>query len=94
MKHNILVKFKTDAPALSSMLPDIRRIFAQLEGVEGIHEVTYKVNCIDRPNRYHLLIQIDMDRDVLSVYDDSEAHHEWKKTYGPYIESKAIFDYE
>lgn len=94
MKHNIIVKFTKDAPALSEMLPDIKEIFAQTLVIAGIHDVRYLTSCIDRPNRYDLVIQIDMDQQALSAYDACTPHHQWKEKYGPYIESKAIFDYE
>ena len=49
---------------------------------------------VDRPNRYDLLIRIDMEKETLPVYDDSEPHHVWKRDYACYLEKKAIFDYE
>lgn len=94
MKHNIIVKFKKDAPALNEMLDDIKAIFSQTLSIEGIHNVKYLMNCVDRPNRYDLVIQIDMDRDALADYDACSPHRQWKEKYGPYIDSKAIFDYE
>lgn len=56
--------------------------------------MTYTFNCIDRPNRYDLMITIDMDEEALAAYDASDPHHEWKETFGDLIEKKAIFDYQ
>lgn len=40
------------------------------------------------------MIEIILTNEGLKNYDISEPHHEWKDTYGEYIESKAIFDCE
>lgn len=93
MKHNIIVKFKEDV-VLDDILEDIKSIFNETLTIEGIHQVDYLVNCIDRSNRYHLCIQITMDKEALSTYDGCIPHNTWKQKYGPLIESKAIFDYE
>jgi len=91
MKHCILVKFKEKNPLI---YPQIKELFNQLTKIDGIHQVGYHENCIDRENRYHFLIEIDMDESALSVYDESEIHKQWKKEYGNLIETKAIFDFK
>ena len=50
--------------------------------------------CVDRDNRYHVLIRLDMDPAALTAYDASAMHHRWKDRFGPLLEKKAIFDYE
>lgn len=96
MKHCILVKYAAtvDAAKKEELLPEIQALFARLTSMEGIHGVEVIPNVVDRPNRYDLLIRIDMDKETLPVYDDSEPHHIWKKEYAGYLEKKAIFDYE
>ncbi|MGN0363463.1 MAG: Dabb family protein [Bilifractor sp.] len=96
MKHCILVKFREDVgdDERKDLLPDIRLLFERLIALDGIHGVEVIPNAINRPNRYDLLIRIDMDRDALSAYDKSEPHMEWKTEYAAYLEKKAIFDYE
>ena len=47
-----------------------------------------------RENRYDVMIVLEMDRDALPLYDDSEMHHRWKGEFGGLLEKKAIFDYE
>ena len=49
---------------------------------------------MDRDNRYHVLIRLDMDPAALAAYDVSPMHHRWKDRFGPLLEKKAIFDYE
>ena len=93
MKHHILVKFVegTDVGALTE---PIRALFSRTLELSGIHGLELKRNCVDRPNRYDLMIVLDMDREALPVYDASEPHLEWKRTYGERIAKKAIFDCE
>ena len=51
-------------------------------------------NCVDRENRYHVLIRLAMDPAALAAYDVSPMHHRWKDRFGPLLEKKAIFDFE
>ena len=92
MKHCILVKFKKDYN-WKCELPNIQRIFNSIN-LDGVSFVDYLTNCIDRDNRYDLLIRIDMDKSALAKYDACPNHHEWKDTSSDFIDKKAIFDYE
>lgn len=93
MKHNILVKF-IDGVDYQKLLPEIKGLFDGLLEIKGINEVVLHTNCIDRDNRYDLLIQIDMAKNILAVYDESTVHKIWKQDYQNLIAKKAIFDYE
>ena len=93
MKHHILVKFKKEI-VLNIILDDIKDIFNQALDIDGIYSIEYHTNCINRDNRYHLMIVINMDKKALAIYDDSYPHKLWKEKYSSYIESKAIFDCE
>ncbi|MBE5763622.1 MAG: hypothetical protein E7338_05310 [Clostridiales bacterium] len=92
MKHCILVKFNKDYD-WKTELPNIKKIFDGIK-LDGVNKVEYITNCIDRENRYDLLIRIDLKKEALSLYDACPNHHEWKDTYSQYIDKKAIFDYE
>lgn len=92
MKHCVLVKFIKSFD-WQSELSKIATIFDSIN-INGVHKTEYLVNCIDRENRYDLLIRIDMEKEALEKYDMSENHHIWKESYSKYIEKKAIFDYE
>jgi hypothetical protein len=93
MKHHILVKFNagTDVAAL---VEPVRAIFSETLSIPGIHGLKLKTNCVDRPNRYDLMIVLDMDPAALPAYDASEPHRRWKAEYGPITAQKAIFDCE
>ena len=93
MKHYIIAKFK-DGTDHRSFISDIREIFDKTLEIPGIHQVLVSPNCIDRPNRYDIMIEITMDKEALTLYDSSAPHHEWKDKYGDLLESKAIFDRE
>ena len=96
MKHCILVKYNADRDAAKKekLFSEIKEVFSGLSAIEGIHGVEVIPNAVDRPNRYDLLIRIDMEKETLPVYDDSEPHHIWKRDYACYLEKKAIFDYD
>lgn len=96
MKHLILAKFKPayTAAQKAAMLPDIRRIFEGTLSIDGITDVQVFTNCVDRSNRYDLMIQLTMERSALASYDGCAWHREWKDRYGDMLEKKAIFDYE
>ena len=64
---------------------------AEIDGVRGVE---FKENCIERENRYDLMIVLEMDEEALPSWDASEIHHRWKDEYGHLVAKKAIFDCE
>ena len=94
MKHHILVKFNENVTDRAVLQAAIAQLFANAARLPGIHGVRLIPNCVDRPNRYDLLILLCMEKGALEAYDGSEAHHRWKEVYGGMIEKKAIFDCE
>ena len=94
MKHCILIKWNKEVTSKTAMIENVKNVFDKLLVIEGIHKVEYKQNCIDRANRFDLFVEIDMDKEVLPVYDESAPHREWKEKYGKFLENKAIFDFE
>ena len=95
MKHCILAKFKDEYKYnIDEYLPDIMNIFNELKTIEGVHDITYRKNITDKPNRSTLLIVIDLEPEAMDIYSPSAPHMLWKEKYGPLLESKAIFDYE
>ena len=94
MKHCILIKWNREVEDKNEMLGKVKNVFDQLLRIDGIHKVEYSQNCIDRANRFDLLVEIDMDKEVLHIYDKSVPHLEWKEKYGKFVENKAIFDFE
>ena len=93
MKHYIIAKFIEDCD-WRLMIPEIAALFEETKQVPGVHEVRVKPCCIDRPNRYDLMIEIGMEKDSLPLYDSCDAHHKWKERYGSLLKSKTIFDSE
>lgn len=93
MKHCIIVKF-AEGTRVEELLEPVRGIFSETLSIPGVHGLELKRSCIDRPNRYDLMIVLDMDPEALSAYDASEPHRRWKEEYGGRIARKAIFDYQ
>ena len=96
MLHHIIVKFNDGITATrkKEITAQATTLFEGLKQMPGIHDVKLHTLCIDRPNRYDLMIVISMDKDTLPSYDDCEIHHKWKTDFGAFIKSKAIFDCE
>ncbi len=96
MNHLMLAKFKSEysKDEISEMFKDIKAIYDNARSIDGVHDVIYHRNCIDRPNRYDISVNIVMEKESLILWDKCEWHKEWKEKYGHMLESKCIFDYE
>ena len=92
MLHHILVKWTEEVTDKAALAAEVEALFRGVLTVDGVHGVTVHPNVIDRPNRYDLLICIDMDQSALPAYDACPTHHHWKDAYGHLVASKAIFD--
>ena len=91
MKHYIIAKLKEGIDKETLVAP-VTAIFEETLSIPGIHAVKVKPCCIDRPNRYDLMIEIEMDPEALPAYDASAPHKEWKARYDEHIAAKTIFD--
>ena len=96
MKHHIIVKFNPDVTAekKAGFVPKIEALFGNTVSIEGVHAVSVLKNCIDRDNRFDIMIVIEMEKDALPLYDECVWHKQWKSEYSQYIDKKAIFDCE
>lgn len=95
MKHCILAKYTAEFyPRRAELLPRVREIFSAAADIPGVTGAEVFPNCVDRDNRYDVLIVLEMARDALTACDDSAMHHRWKDEFGPLLEKKAIFDFE
>lgn len=94
MKHCILAKYNQRVQDKTAALARIRGIFSVCGEIAGVRGAEVFSCCVDRANRYDVMIVLDMDKDALKGYDESAMHHRWKDEFGELLESKAIFDYE
>ena len=94
MKHFILAKFTPEVSDKAALLEPIRALFSTASDIPGVHGAAVYPCCIARENRYDIMIVLDMEKDALPLYDDSDMHHAWKAQYGSLLEKKAIFDCE
>ncbi len=94
MKHYIIGKFKPQATDRAIQCSRIAELFSAAVKIPGIHGAEVYKNCIDRDNRFDVMIVLDMERDALSAWDGSALHRQWKDTFGTILEKKAIFDRE
>ena len=93
MKHHIIVKWNEGVDKRAIADP-VRELFSSCTEIEGVHGAEIIENCIERDNRYDLMIVVDMDKDALPAWDGSDVHKAWKSGYGEMIAKKAIFDCE
>ncbi len=94
MKHLIIVKSTPDVDP-HTFAQDAEHHFKDIAcEVPGIHSVKVIEGIREHENRYHFIIEIDMDKEALPAYNMSKCHHDWKEKYATQIEKKAIFDYE
>ncbi|MDD6043820.1 MAG: Dabb family protein [Eubacteriaceae bacterium] len=91
MLHHIIVKWNEDVDK-NTIAEEVRAMYAKATQIEGIIGVEIKENIIPRDNRYDLMIVLEMDKDSLSNWDDSELHKQWKSQFSQAIEKKCIFD--
>jgi hypothetical protein len=73
MKHYIIAKFN-EGCEWKPMIGAITELFEETLQIPGVHAVTVKPCCINRPNRYDIMIEMEMDPEALTVYDACEAH--------------------
>lgn len=92
MKHYIIVKLNGQGKEQKDLTARIRELFSRSTAIEGVHRVSVHTSVIDLPNRYDLMICVEMEREALGPFDASDIHREWKAEYAGYLETKAIFD--
>lgn len=92
MKHYIIVKLNGQGKEQKDLTARIRELFLRSTAIEGVHRVSVHTSVIDLPNRYDLMICVEMEREALGPFDASDIHREWKDKYAGYLETKAIFD--
>ena len=93
MRHFIIIKLK-DRSVKNEVAEKARAIFGRTLQIDGVESVKVCENCVDRPNRFDIMIEMEMRPEVLPVYDASEAHLEWKAFCDPLLEKKTVFDCE
>ena len=91
MNHYIIVKFNDDVKYIE-LIDSIRNLFNKSLELDGVNSVDLYTSCIDRSNRYDLMIKMNLSEDGLVNFDNSYIHKEWKEKYGALISNKTIFD--
>ena len=91
MKHLIIVK-GTEGVDPHAFALAAENHFKDIVEIPGVHSVKVIEGIREHENRYHFIIEIDMDKQALPAYNVSKCHHDWKEKYSAWIEKKAIFD--
>ena len=93
MKHYIIVKFNENAQK-EKLINPIKELFQNATNIKGVEKIDIYESNMDLPNRYDLMIKMDLSKAALEEFDNGEIHKEWKEQFGKYIMSKTIFDCE
>ena len=93
MTHYIIVKFNENTEKKSIINP-IKELFQKASTIKEVEKVDIYESNMDLPNRYDLMIKMDLSKAALEEFDNGEIHREWKECFGKYIASKTIFDCE
>lgn len=92
MKHYIIAKFNETVTDKNAAYEEIRAIYKDTASISGVNSFSIRQNCIDRANRYDVMICIDMAPEALPAWDASDIHKNWKERYGSLLSAKCIFD--
>lgn len=91
LKHFIIVKFK-DSLNFNEFVEPIKKLFNKALKIEGVDKVDIYPSNTNLPNRYDLMIRMELTSKALIEFDNSGIHKLWKSEYGKYIVDKTIFD--
>ena len=94
MLHMIIVKANESAPSREEFIRCAEEAFRPVTDIPGVHGVRVRRGLPLAENRYDFIVEIDMEKESLSAYNESAAHKTWKENYGGWIAKKAIFDCE
>ena len=94
MRHCIIVKFDPSQCDKKALIGEIREFFATAPKPEVVRNLEIFENCVDRENRFDLMIVAEMEKSDLALWDSSSMHALWKEGFGKFLLSKTIFDYE
>ncbi len=93
MTHYIIVKFNENTEK-DKIIKPIIELFNKATAIQGMNNINIFESNMDLPNRYDLMIKMDLTQEALKEFDNGEIHKKWKENFGKYIMSKTIFDCE
>lgn len=93
MKHYIIVKFNGNVEK-EKIINSIKELFQKAMHIKEVIEVDIYESNMDLPNRYDLMIKMNLSKKALEEFDNGKIHKEWKEKFGKYIINKTIFDCE
>ena len=91
MQHYIIVKFNENIEK-EEIINNIKELFKRTNQIKEIKKLEIFESNINLPNRYDLMIKMELTPKALNEFDNSYIHKEWKEKFGKYIMSKTIFD--
>ena len=91
MQHYIIVKFNENIEKEEIINP-IKELFKRTNQIKEIKKLEIFESNMNLPNRYDLMIKMELSPKALNEFDNSDIHKEWKEKFENFIMSKTIFD--
>ena len=91
MQHYIIVKFNENIEK-EEIINHIKELFKRTNQIKEIKKLEIFESNMNLPNRYDLMIKMELSQKALNEFDNSDIHKEWKEKFEKYIMSKTIFD--
>ena len=91
MQHYIIVKFNENTEKEKIINP-IKELFKRTNKIKEIKKLEIFESNMNLPNRYDLMIKMELSQKALNEFDNSDIHKEWKEKFENFIMSKTIFD--
>ena len=87
----MIVKFEDDVN-VKEAYEEIRDLFHEAEGIEGVKKADVFLSSSPLRNRYDMMIRVTMKKTALSSFDGSDLMKTWDERYGDQIAHLTVFD--
>ena len=91
MKHYIIIKLSKDEDK-EKLIKDIKEHYNNAISIEGVKRVDVFTSSSKLRNRFDMMIKLDLNKQGLQNYEESNFLKEFKDKYDKYISKKTIFD--
>ena len=91
MKHHIIIKLSKDVDK-EKLINDIKEYYTNATSIEGVKRVDVFTSSSKLRNRFDMMIKLDLNKQGLLNYEESNFLKKFKDKYDKYISKKTIFD--
>ena len=91
MKHYIIIKLSKDEDK-EKLIKDIKEHYNNVTSIEGVKRVDVFTSSSKLRNRFDMMIKLDLNKQGLQNYEESDFLKKFKEKFDKYISKKTIFD--